>query len=106
MPVLLTSRSTAPNAAMVAGDGVAAVLGVVGVAGHGEGVLGAAQVPRPPSSSASGLRAVTHDPGALGDQPAGDAQPDPAAGAGDDRGLACQTLHPRRLLGPVRADCH
>ena len=72
--------------------GVLAVRGVVGLAGHGDRVVGAAErgdglVER------LGLARGQADPGALLDEPLGDAQADAPAGAGDDRGLAGEAPH-------------
>ena len=92
MPVLLTRRSTLPNAVERPLDGLRAVVGVAGVAGDRDRVVRPAERGHR-LRERFGLAGGEADPRPLGDQPFGDAEPDAPAGAGDDGRLACESLH-------------
>ena len=84
MPVLLTSRCSPPNVSRAAAIDLVLVRLVGRVAGDAEGVLRAAEL-LDGLRERLGLAGRDDDLGALGDEPLGDAEADPAAGAGDDR---------------------
>lgn len=100
-PTLLTRMSSPPNSAIAAS---------ISCAGP-SGVVRSPWTTRTPTSSGGTVRAPVHDVDALGDQGAGDGQPDALAGSGDDGDLAGQlqvhvTLSLRRRNSSVtlRAD--
>src|SRR5688572_30505018 len=71
------------------------MVGVVGPAGHGERSPGTAEELDRLVKSLLVARG-DHHPSAIADQALGDAQPDAAARAGDNRGLPNEPAHARR----------